>query len=322
MSFHNNVNATEPHAQYTPAAMARGPMQMKAGEGAVDLSLVYGIGARSLGQIFWRRVLRQREVLVLFEELPETVNRIQRLMLSLADGVIVAPEMVGAVCQMGVASNRVVASGRPFDHSVFMACPVGREAADAYRIVYAGELSPQSGVADFLSCAIGWAERAPDKTLEIVWLGTGDLEGVLQAQLVPPNLQQVFQEMPSKPERAAIFAHCGAMVVPNLSDYRLPFITEAMAAGLVVLGSMRSAQVRSLVVGSGTGWTFDPLSPDTITAALDGLFDATTDGLDEMRMAARAKINTLQTERIDDAISRSLQSRLSQMMASHSPIEA
>jgi glycosyltransferase involved in cell wall biosynthesis len=127
--------------------------------------------------------------------------------------------------------------------------------------------------------------------------------------------------MPSKAERAAIFARCGALVVPNLSECKGPFITEAMAAGLVILGSRRSAQVRSLVTGNLTGWTFDPLDAQSIAATLANLFAATPAMLDTMREAARARISALQTEWVDDAVSRPLHFRPAHLMATNSPIK-
>jgi hypothetical protein len=102
-----------------------------------------GLSVRAMAQVAWQLLRRQRKAIV------------------------------GAPAQRGATTGRQAP-----DPNVFLSCPRTRAGSDASRIVYVGDLSPRSGIADFLSCAIAWAERHPDIDLEICWLGQGDLLGI------------------------------------------------------------------------------------------------------------------------------------------------
>lgn len=175
----------------------------------------------------------------------------------------------------------------------FERLPTVREAPDAYRIAYAGQLSPSSGVADFLLCATLWADQNPSRRLELCWIGEGDLRGVLLAQPLPANLAQKFTGALAPDEMAGQFGRSGILVVPSLVRAWPPYLVEAMAAGLVVLGSSRNPAVRSLVVPRQTGWLFDPFSTTSMLDTLDAALAASPGQLDTMRAAARARIGVL-----------------------------
>ena len=193
-------------------------------------------------------------------------------------------------------ASRVVTSRDSVGHQVFMNCQLTRTDPDAHRIVYVGELTPRGGAAEFLSSAIAWAEANPDAQVEIMWLGEGDLLGVLQAQPAPANLSQTFARIPSSNGLAILFDRCGIFVMPGLTDLRHCWITEAMAAGLPVLGSVRDTHVGALVVQNENGWLFDPLREKEMSAALNAALIATPARLDEMRAAAHARIRVLHNE--------------------------
>ena len=183
---------------------------------------------------------------------------------------------------LGVPASAIIAS------DAAAASPRQRGPAEAHRILHVGELTPDSGAAEFLSGAIDWAERNPDATVEIRWLGGGDLQGVLQAQMLPHNLVQSFHRQPGDTELAAAFAECGLLVVPNLSTRRCPHLRPAMAAGLPVLASLRCRILQQLVVADETGWFFDPAFGSHIGRALSAALRATPARLDAMRAAAIA----------------------------------
>ena len=169
--------------------------------------------------------------------------------------------------------------------------PATRPAPDAHRIVYAGPLSPSSGVADFLLCAAMWAEWNPERQLELCWIGDGDLRGVLMAQPLPANLTQEFKGVLTAAETAEQFGRSGLLVIPGLAQGWPPCLTEAMAAGLAVLGSSRNPALRSLIVPWRTGWLFDPFSAAEMMDALDGALATTPGQLDVIRAAARTRIS-------------------------------
>lgn len=177
--------------------------------------------------------------------------------------------------------------------SCFARLPASRPATHAHRVAYAGQLSPSSGVADFLLCAATWAERNPSRRLELCWVGEGSLRGVLMAQPLPANLVQEFTGALASAEIAERFGRSGLLVIPSLSHGWPPFLREAMAAGLVVLGNSRNPTIRGLVVPGQTGWLFDPFSAKEMLDALDTALTATPGQLDAMRSAARIRVGAL-----------------------------
>jgi glycosyltransferase involved in cell wall biosynthesis len=217
------------------------------------------------------------------------------------------------------ATARVVTSRESAAHRVFMNCQLSRTDPDAHRIAYVGELAPRGGGAEFLSSAIAWAEANPEAQVEIVWLGEGDLLGVLQAQPAPANLSQTFARIPSSDGLAVLLERCGLLVMPSLTDLRNCWITEAMAAGLPVLGSVRDTRVCALVVQNESGWLFDPRRAKHMSAALSAALTATPARLDEMRAAARSRIRVLHNEPPGESADRTVRENVTRKLAYKAP---
>lgn len=133
----------------------------------------------------------------------------------------------------------------------FMNCSLTRTDLHSHRMVYVGNLAPCGGGAEFLSTLIAWADANREVSVEIMWLGEGDLLGILQAQPVPSNLNQTFARSPSSDGFVTLLAKCGILVMPSLSDLRSCLISEAMAAGLPVLGRL----ILSTKEKCGLHWT-------------------------------------------------------------------
>jgi glycosyltransferase involved in cell wall biosynthesis len=201
----------------------------------------------------------------------------------------------------------------------FLDGPLTRSGPDAHRIVYIGELTPNGGVAEFLSSAIAWAEANADVPVEIMWLGEGDLLGILQAQPVPCNLSQTFEPTPSPNILVEKLARCGLLALPGFTDLRTCWIGEAMAAGLPVLGSIRETRVRSLVVRDESGFLFDPRSSAEVVAALDAALNSTPAQLDGMRAAARARIRKAHSEMTAEKARRSTREPFTHSLAGNAP---
>jgi glycosyltransferase involved in cell wall biosynthesis len=236
--------------------------------------LIDGIGALAM----LRRLLHIRKLKSPAAG-PTGATRSMRLFpRSHASGAIAAPDPI--------ETN----SGGTPERSAFIDCPLFRSETDSRRIVYVGELTPRSGVLDFLSCAVNWADANPTVPVDILWVGDGDLRGILQAQPTPGNLRQSFDQIPDASGLSAIFARCGLMVVPYLADLPFSWLPEAMAAGLPVLGSLRGSAVRRLVTSEITGWLFDPARDEDIARAFSLALTATTEQLNTMRTAARARV--------------------------------
>jgi glycosyltransferase involved in cell wall biosynthesis len=178
------------------------------------------------------------------------------------------------------------------ENTAFAACSSVREEPNCHGLIYAGDLTPASGVADLLGCAIAWANKTPERSIDVCWVGGGPMEGILRAQPLPGNLKQHF--LPSLNDRAlaAVFAKRGLLVVPNSSNARGRVIIQAMLSGLPVLASVHDPQARALV-SEDTGWLFDPLRPGSMFAALEAAMQTNAPVLNRKRAAARARASGL-----------------------------
>lgn len=226
------------------------------------------------------------------EAVPEAHHR-RRLAAPLLDFVSALRGAISAFGQGQVGTRRELTQRQLAEIKSLLGCSLERSRTDATRILYVGDLSPQSGVVDLLSCVISWAERHRETPVDICWAGSGDLQGVLRAQSKPPNLTQSFTRPADAGTLAALAAHHGILAVPNAGTVDLVPIAQAMAAGLPVLGSARCPEVRMLVTSTATGWLFDPLSPAEMSGALNAALSTSAARLLEMRAAAQRRLGAM-----------------------------
>ena len=264
-----------------------------------DLVVCQGFGLRTVQAAAYRCLRRQTRMLLLTQASVPRRWTLSQLLLRRADAVLATGETAArAIRRLGIPAARVftVPEAEPPDLAPFLSGPARRAGPAAYRLIYAGELTPRAGVADFLLCAAAWAERHQDRPLEIWWAGDGDLRGVLETQPLPANMSLRFLGEGASPTLAAAFAECGLLVIPSHSPAGANWIIQAMAAGLPVIGSVRCHTVMDLVASGETGWVFDPLAPGGMTAAFDRAFHADEAALDAMREAARARARAVSAQ--------------------------
>lgn len=263
-----------------------------------DLVISEGFGTKALQAALYRSLSRRSRLLLCAgEPPPRRFGLLERIVLSRADGILAEGAAVArALEQLSFPQSQIFSASVPHDVESFLSCPRARSGAEAYRLVYVGDLSPRSGAADFLICLAAWAERNPDRLAEIWWIGEGDLAGVLEAQPLPDNVSQRFLGRLDLRGMAATFAQCGLLAVPSLGNERASPILEALAAGLPVLGSRRNCKVRQFVQEDVTGWTFDPLRPEDVAQALDRAFSGSAADLDRMRDRGRSLVRPMTTQ--------------------------
>ena len=98
--------------------------------------------------------------------------------------------------------------------------------------------------------------------------------------------------------------------MPCFGDDRAAPIAEALAAGLIVLGSRRSRKVRQLVRDGVTGWTFDPMRAEEIVHALERALGSSAEELDRMRDGARALVRPLAAQGFAERVRRAVEAVL------------
>ncbi len=288
-----------------------------------DLIIAEDFGLSTWQAIAYRGLRRRTRLLLWITRQPRG-GRLVRFMMSRADGVLANAEVAEAVERLGIPAARIFPLVEPSDaHPSHDHAGFARNAEQAHRLVYAGDLTPQAGAADILVSAASWAEQHPARSVEIWWIGDGPLRGVLEAQPLPENVSQRFLGRLGAKETERALAHCGILLVPTLVDDRHPVLAEAMALGLPVLGSRRNREVRDWVREGQTGWLFDPLSPEQASAALAEALDTAPPRLDRMRAACRAKVAAMSphglAERLERAVAAVLRDTLA---AGRAPVAA
>lgn len=180
----------------------------------------------------------------------------------------------------------------------FLAIPLRRTGASARRLAFLGRLAPETGAADLLRAAQAWAERYCEQTIRILWIGEGELKGVLIAQPVPENLVQIFRPASASPQLAAVLGRCGMLVAPTEADDTGYRISAAMAAGLPIVASSREPNAARWVSRDRTGWLFDPRAPAALAQALERALATPDAVLDRMRERVRERAISEETLRV------------------------
>ncbi len=256
------------------------------GERCPDLTVCRDFGFATVRAVLRRRLAPQCRILLCIDELPASVRMVHRVVLAGVDAVLVHSDALArAVHALGVPASRIVSSGSRNDLALF-ARPAPSRVNGDLRIVHVGDLEPEAGVADLLLCVAAWAERNPHRRVSVRWCGEGCLRGVLEAQPLPPNVQQSFPGRVTQNELAATFLDCDMLALPALADPWEDAVPEALTAHLPVLGSTQSRTVADLVVHGMTGWVFDPFENGAMARTVELALNTVPEDLDRMRACA------------------------------------
>jgi glycosyltransferase involved in cell wall biosynthesis len=91
-------------------------------------------------------------------------------------------------------------------------------------------------------------------------------------------------------ELPAFYADAGAFIHPALSEPWGLVINEAMASGLPILSSDNVGSAEELVIDGETGYLFDPMDLQAISAAMQRIADMPDDRRQQMGESARALV--------------------------------
>ena len=257
---------------------------------SANLTICRDFGPDTVSVVLRRSLLPHSRILLCLKQLPPKVRGLHRFVLAGVDAVLVETDALArAVVELGIPAPRIVSLCDRGDLALFDRSPHARSDNDAYRIIHVGDLEPEAGVAELLPCIAAWADRNPDRSVEIWWSGEGCLRGVLEAQPLPLNLTQRFHGEVSRQELATMFIECDLLAVPALSDSWTDVVSEAVIAQLPVLGSSRSRTVSELITDGVTGWVFDPFEAGAMASAVDLALNKSPQELTDMRARAAAR---------------------------------
>ena len=160
--------------------------------------------------------------------------------------------------------------------TVFVPNPAPPPAASAVkpagtlRLLFAGRLTPEKGVAEFLAAL----PADLDATLEII--GDGEQMDACRRVAGERGLDDIvrFTGRLSRAETLARLEEAHVAVLPSRWYENAPVILlEALSRGATILVSDLGG-MREIVDASGVGYTFDPGDPGTVAAALARIGDA------------------------------------------------
>jgi glycosyltransferase involved in cell wall biosynthesis len=182
------------------------------------------------------------------------------------------------------------------DMNDFCSLPVTRESAMSHRLLYVGRLVANKGLSLFLAALARWKRRHPRRLDECWVVGEGPLQHELEQSARSNDLNVKFLGHVPFDELHRIYGSAGIFAFPTLGDTWGVVVNEALAAGLPVLGSRFSQAVEELVEDGVNGWTFRPDQSAEIDAALDRALNTPESALQQMRAAARARVERLTPE--------------------------
>lgn len=289
-----------------PAALARQvlPLAFAGGDAAALLPATL------------HRLLRQRTgLLVWAETAPRFWQLARRVALHMADAVLVGDEAAeAAVIRAGKPARASFNVPGPYAIDDFLHHPAGRDVAAAFRLVVCGGLAPDGDSLHILNTAASWAESNPCRTLELCWVGDGDLRGVLAAQSLPDNIVQHFAGAQDLAGTQAAFLRSGVLVAGTPARAELAgrgeLLAQAMASGLVVLFD-RDCPVAGRLLRHGlTGFGYQTSRQEGLLDTLGDVMDTPAGMLDPMRNAARMRVLPMNRQGFEERLGRAVESVL------------
>jgi glycosyltransferase involved in cell wall biosynthesis len=228
---------------------------------------------------------------------------LRAVLLRVAAAVVVNGEGgVRYIRGFGIHRDRIFPALQTTDLQPFLGCPVSRPAGSRHRLLYCGTFTERKGILPFLGHLAEWAATNPEQEIECGLLGHGPLRAGIESFQRPSNLQlKVFGPVPYD-RLPDIYREYGILAFPTLADEWGMVVTEAMASGVPVLGSVYSQAVEELVTDNYNGWTFRPDRPAEIHNALDRSLRLSVPRLNEMAANARSAVCALTPGEIADRI--------------------
>lgn len=261
-----------------------------------DAILTAELGFRTLFAILYKLLYRRTSVIIwldLAEHSEADVGFfraiLRRTMLSHAKAVLTNGVSASRYARsLGVPEERIFLSAFSVPFEDFASAPVPRPAHCARRLLYAGQFIERKGLFQFLDALQRWCLQNPGRDIEFRLVGSGPLLTALNKLRLPPNL--ALQIRPEVPYSRMVdeYAEAGIFVLPTFSDTWGMVVSEAMASGMPILGSLYAQAVEHCVEDGKTGWTYTPDNPDLMGAAINRALCSSHETLAQMQMAARA----------------------------------
>ncbi len=230
-------------------------------------------------------------------------NCLRHVLLRSAEAVIVNGES-GArhVQKYGVSRKETFLAPYTTDLRSFLALPATRAPESRHRMLYVGALTERKAILPFLIQLAGWAKAHHTQRVELHVAGNGPLRTDIECFDRPPNLEVRCLGPVSYEQLPGLYSEYGLLAFPTLADEWGMVVTEAMASGIPVLGSLYSQAVEELVSNGENGWTFRPDRREEMDVALDSALNASDNLLNRMAESARAGVREITPSAVAERI--------------------
>ena len=199
-----------------------------------------------------------------------------------------------------IAHDRLFIIPQTTEVRSFAAVSGQRECDAAYRMLYSGRMIARKQLLVFVAALKGWCLEHPSRQIEMWFVGDGPEREKLENVPPVPNLRLKFLGSVSYGELPAIYAQCGAMVLPTLADEWALVVNEGLASGMPVLGSSYSQAVQDLVVDGENGWVYRVDHTEEVRAAVAKFLACDESTLAAMRERAKASVSFLTPQFVVD----------------------
>jgi glycosyltransferase involved in cell wall biosynthesis len=285
-----------------------------------DVIISGEMGARTIQAAIYRRLAPLSRFLIwcTLSEVSEAGwsklrTSVRRMLIAAADGFVAGGQSGRRYLRgIGAPDREIFIANQTVDIDQFSLCPTTRSDEANRRLLYCGRFIGKKGLQAFQAQLASWAERHPERTVSIRWVGDGELGPALKAFVAPPNMIQEFPGSVGYDGLRQHYAECGILVLPTLDDEWGLVVNEAFAAGLPVLGTIYSQAVEELVEEGKTGWIYDPHVANAADEALDRLYATSDEALALMRAQARHRIRDLTPSNIASIFKHAIDSVLAE----------
>jgi glycosyltransferase involved in cell wall biosynthesis len=260
-----------------------------------DATISSELGFRTVGAIICR-LMNPRSRLLTWVCVSESTEAqrskargwFRKLLVRKIDGFLVNGESGARYLQcIGVPRGKIFRAPYPTDIERFGGSTLDRDEASTHRMLYVGQFVTRKGLVPFLRVLVRWATDHPSKIIEIYLVGSGPLEQTLKSLPRPSNLTVSVHGFVPYDDLATVYQSAGIFVFPTLADEWGTVVSEAMASGLPVLGSVEGQAVEELVRDGVSGWLFRRDKEHEIYDAIDRSMKTSPEQLSRMRIEAR-----------------------------------
>lgn len=291
---YNTINELK---EYSPDIIISGEMGLRS-----ILSMIYKILNKNVKYILWTTLSEYSEL-----GRGRLRNIIRKWLVPKADAILVNGNSGKRyISKFGVEEKKFFFSPYTTDISKMLSLPIEKDPKVARRMLIVSQLIERKGILQFFNALNKWALNKSDENIELIIVGDGELREKCESFIFNSNVIVKFIGSVPYEDIINYYRDCGIFVFPTLSDEWGLVVNEAMACGLVILGSIYSQAVEELI-SYENGFTFKPDCEEEIIKVIDSVMNLTEEEFIDIRKKNREKISNLTPQYVAKNISKAME---------------